>query len=174
MDRGRSKTGFCDYGKGNETITLGVLIEYKYLKYNDIQWAYNFVRKATNEVIHRDNEVRKILNKPEDIKILVQAAGTGNSLHLEFVFAAAESLRGMDIDTLYRILSIGYLVKKLFDYLSKESEDGRYICRRSNVDRIVVSTHTQRFGPGGSLTEDVREIIEAESGTEEFELRIRR
>lgn len=165
---------FEDVDGSRETTTLGVLIDYKFFKYNDIHWIYRTIRKAVNEVAYSDAELRKRIKKPGDVQILVQSAFTENSIELEFVFAIGPILRHIDADTVYKIIAYGLLAKKLYDYLRKESEDGRFLGRRWNMDRTVLFKRTRHFDSRGVLRKEEEERFEREVGEkEQFELRMR-
>jgi hypothetical protein len=111
--------------------------------------------------------------KPGDVQILVQSASTENSIELEFVFAIGPILRHFDADTIYRIISYGLLAKKLYDYLMKESEDGRFLGRRWNMERTVLFKRTRHFDSRGILRKEEEERFEREVGEkEQFDLRM--
>ena len=170
----KTKPRFKDIQEKPETTTLSVHIEYKYLKFSDIYWIYGILRKAAKEVIYQDDEIRKEIEKPEDVRVLIHSASTCKSIELELIFVAAQSLKAEDWDTIEAITSLGLLVTKLFHYLLRESRDGRYLNKRVNIDRVRIAKKRRLFAPDGTLLQEDEEVVDRERTIEEqFELNIR-
>jgi len=114
------------------TYVIGIHIEYRFLKFTDLDWVYDVITRTKKWILDEEIGQRMERREKNRLRFLVSSADTGNSIDIELMLVSV--LASIDI------VSYGFLLKQIFDSLKKQSKSGAFIARRGiiryNLDEV--------------------------------------
>ncbi len=144
------KEFIADIDGKEETYALSIHLDYKYLKYSDLDWLMKKISRAAEEIRQQQlkkHEAQGVPNKR--LHIIVESVSTKQSIDIGIVLVA--------VTYSMTIVSWGVGIYLLYDYLKKESEDMRYVGRRENLDRVRIKRSKRTLKNGTWMIEETGE-----------------
>ena len=115
------------------TYAIKIHIAYRFLKFTDLDWIYDAIRKTKKWILEEEEIGRRIDRKERNkLRFLVSSADTSNSINIELMLVS--------VTAAISIISYGRLLKEIYDSLKEQSKKGIFIAKkgiiRSNLDEI--------------------------------------
>jgi hypothetical protein len=116
------------------TYALRIHITYRFLKFTDLEWIYEIIRRTRRKIIEEEEYTGKISKKARSqMRALVTDVSTGKSIEIELMLVS--------ISTAIDLVSFGFLIKNLFYDVREQTRRGYFIARRGmyreNLDEVT-------------------------------------
>ena len=135
---------------GQVGYSIGVHIDYKFLKTSDLNWVFSIINRGIKEVRlqQKDRELIHQKKIPKRLPIVIEYISTNNSIDIAVLLTAI--LKGGTI------VGYGWLMFQIYKYIKEKSKEKRYVGKRYNLERIKMR-RIKRTIIGNQLKEEVED-----------------
>ena len=134
---------------GQVGYSIGVHIDYKFLKASDLNWIFSIINRGIKEVRLQQKD-RELINQkkiPKRLPIVIEYISTNNCIDITILLTAIKNVT---------IVSYGLLMFEIYKYIKEKSKEKRYVGKRYNLERIKMR-RIKRTIIGNQLKEEVED-----------------